>query len=134
MRLVASRSFARLCLSGAFFAMLAACGGRDTRPDGARSVDVPATFDVTILAEKDGQFDYEQVPFTAIDLRSALNYRKEQGLPMETVLLKRSEKQKVKDAHVVVIARLSVDLKFKAFVDEDGEINEIRTTTTTKSE
>ena len=87
------------------------------------------TFDVTILAEKDGQFDYGDVPFTGQDLRSALNYRKEEGLPMDTVLLKRSEKQSVKDAHVVWIARLSVDLKFKAYVEEDGEINEIQTTT-----
>lgn len=129
MRLVASRTVFRLCLAGLAFALIAACGGRGARPDAAHGVDVPSSFDVTILAEKDGQFDYEHVPFTAIDLRSALNYRKEQGLPMETVLLKRSEKQKVKDAHVVVIARLSVDLKFKAFVDEDGEISEIRTTT-----
>ncbi|MBN8480681.1 MAG: hypothetical protein J0L88_03715 [Xanthomonadales bacterium] len=129
MRLPVSRSLARLVLVGAAMAMLAACGGRNARQDVVRGANIPATFDVTILAEKDGQFDYNEVPFVAQDLRSALNYRKEQGLPMETVLLKRSEKQSVKDGHVVAIARLSVDLKFKAYVEEDGEINEIQTTT-----
>ncbi len=129
MRLPVSRSFVRLCLLGVVAATLVACGGRNSRQDVVRGADVPTTFDVTILAEKDGQFDYGDVPFTGQDLRSALNYRKEEGLPMDTVLLKRSEKQSVKDAHVVWIARLSVDLKFKAYVEEDGEINEIQTTT-----
>jgi len=129
MRPFVSRSLVRLGLLAILAAMLVACGGRNARKDVVRAADVPTTFDVTILAEKDGQFDYNEVPFVAQDLRSALNYRKEQGLPMDTLLLKRGEKQSVKDGHVVAIARLSVDLKFKAYVEEDGEINEIQTTT-----
>ena len=82
------------------------------------------------MATKDGQFDYLDAPLTPQDLRAALNYRKEQTLPMSTVLLKRGEKEKVKDVHIVALARIAVALGFTAYVMEDGEINEIRTTTT----
>ncbi|HOX71229.1 MAG TPA: hypothetical protein PLR28_06930 [Dokdonella sp.] len=107
---------------------LAACaGGRKTAANLAPVV-VPPTFDVTLVAAKEGQFDYQNVPLTAEDLRAALNFRKEQSLPMATVLLTRGEKQKVKDNHIVALARVAVALGFKAYVNDDGEINEIRTT------
>ncbi len=108
---------------------LAACGGGKARPDVANATDVPMSFDVVVYAQKDGQFDYNEAPLTYQDLRSALNYRKEVGEPMATLLLKRSEKQSVKDAHVVAVARISVDLGFRAWVEEKGDISEIRTTT-----
>ncbi|SFN25699.1 hypothetical protein SAMN05216289_11046 [Dokdonella immobilis] len=109
---------------------LGACA-RGTRSDTAKApVNVPASFDVTLIATKDGQFDYLDAPLTPQDLRAALNYRKEQSLPMSTVLLKRGEKDKVKDVHIVALARIAVALGFTAYVMEDGEINEIRTTTT----
>jgi hypothetical protein len=109
--------------------VLGACTG-GTRTDAVKApVDAPASFDVTLIAAKEGQFDYLEVPLTAQDLRAALNYRKEQALPMSTVLLKRGEKDKVKDVHIVGLARIAVALGFTAFVEEDGEINEIRTTT-----
>ncbi|MBX3698790.1 MAG: hypothetical protein R3F08_03555 [Dokdonella sp.] len=113
---------------------LGACA-KGTRTDAARApVNVPPAFDVTLIATKDGQFDYLDAPLTPQDLRAALNYRKEQNLPMSTVLLKRGEKEKVKDVHIVALARIAVALGFTAYVMEDGEINEIRTTTTTKEE
>jgi hypothetical protein len=112
--------------------VLAACG-RGTKPDTAHVAgDIPSSFDVTLTADKDDQFDYQEAPFTAQDLRSALNYRKEQSLPMATVLLKRGEKQKVSNTHIVALARMAVDMEFKAYVEEKGEINEIRTTTKSK--
>ena len=114
--------------------VVAACA-HGTRSDTARAaVNAPTSYDVTLTAEKDGQFDYENVPLTAQDLRAALNYRKEQGLPMKTLLLKRGEKNRVKDNHVVALARIAVALEFTAYIEEKGEINEIRATTKADSE
>lgn len=122
----------RIALLAVFCALVILLGGcaRGLRSDEARApVVLPESFDVVLTAAKEGQFDYENVPLTAESLRSALNYRKDQSLPMATVLLKRGEKTRVKDVHIVALARISVALGFKAFVEEDGEINEIRTTT-----
>jgi hypothetical protein len=105
---------------------LAACA-RGTRTDAARApLNVPGSFDVTLTAEKEGQFDFQDVPLTGPDLRAALNYRKEQSLPMKTVLLKRGEKNRIKDTHIVVLARIAVALGFTAYLEEKGEISEIR--------
>jgi len=119
----------RLTALAVVVALVAACGGR-AKPDSVtRAVDVPAQFDVVLVAEKDTQFDYLDAPLTAEDLRSALRYRMEESLPMNTVLLKRGEKERVRDAHIVAVARMAVEMKFKAYVQEKkGEINEIRTT------
>ncbi|MBK7209218.1 MAG: hypothetical protein WAR01_14015 [Dokdonella sp.] len=114
--------------------VVAACS-RDSRSDAARGpVVTPASYDVTLIAEKDGQFDYQDVPLTAQDLRAALNYRKEQGLPMKTLLLKRGEKNRIKDSHIVALARIAVALEFTAYLEEKGEINEIRATTKAEPE
>ena len=114
--------------------ILAACA-RGTRTDAARAaVNAPSTFDVTLVAEKEGQFDYQDVPLTPQDLRAALNYRKEQGLPMKTLLLKRGEKNRIKDTHIVALARIAVALGITAYIDEKGEINEIRATTKAEPE
>ena len=109
---------------------LAACSSRGTRSDAVRaSANAPSSFDVTLTAEKDDQFDYQNVPLTAQDLRAALNYRKEQGLPMKTVLLKRGEKNRIKDSHIVALARIAVALGFTSYIENKGVINEIETTT-----
>ena len=114
--------------------ILAACA-RGTRTDAVRAaVNAPSSFDVTLVAEKEGQFDYQDVPLTPQDLRAALNYRKEQGLPMKTLLLKRGEKNRIKDTHIVSLARIAVALGITAYIDEKGEINEIRATTKAEPE
>ena len=131
MRLADPRSLSRLFLLSCMMLAIVACGSGG-KPDNVRAGNVPASFDVELIAGKDDQFDYMEAPLTAQDLRGALNYRKEEGKPMATVLLKRGEKQKVKDSHVVALARIAVDLRFKAFIEEkDGSISEIRTTTST---
>ena len=109
--------------------LVSACG-RGTRADAARAAaNAPTAFDVTLIAEKDEQFDFQGVPLTAQDLRAALNYRKEQSLPMSTVLLKRGEKARIKNTHIVALARIAVSLGFTAYIDDEGTINEIQTTT-----
>ncbi len=131
MRLAVPHLPSRLLLLSCLLLTLVACGS-GSKPGNVRPENVPASFDVVLIAGKDDQFDYMEAPLTAQDLRGALNYRKEEGKPMATVLLKRGEKQKVKDSHVVALARIAVDLRFKAFIEEkDGSISEIRTTTST---
>jgi hypothetical protein len=103
-------------LKAAFLAapvlLLGACHRGVDKKDIVRAENIPASFDVTLL--------------TAEDLKSALRYRQEQSLPMATVLLKRGEKQKVKKEHVVALARIAYQMKFRAFWDDDGEIAEIK--------
>lgn len=106
--------------------LLAACGKGRTKADFVPSEDIPAGFDVTLLADKDNQFDYDGAPLTVEDLRSALRYRKDESLPMSTVLLKRGEKQKVKNEHIIALARIAYQMGFKAYMEEDGQISEIR--------
>lgn len=119
----------RLTALAVVVALIAACGGRSKPDPVTHAVDVPAQFDVVLLAEKDNQFDYLDAPLTVEDLRSALRYRMEESLPMDTVLLKRGEKQRVRDEHIVAVARMAVEMRFKAYVQEkSGEISEIRTT------
>ncbi len=92
--------------------VLAACSSRGSRSDAARAAaNAPSSFDVTLIAEKDDQFDYQQ------------------GLPMKTVLLKRGEKNRIKDSHIVALARIAVALGFTSYIENKGVINEIETTT-----
>lgn len=107
--------------------LLVACGRDRTRADVVQSASIPAGFDVTVIAAKDNQFDFDGAPLTAEDLKSAFRYRQEQSLPMSTVLLERGEKEKVKAEHLTALARIAYQMKFKAFVKEkNGQISELR--------
>ncbi|ANB18325.1 hypothetical protein [Dokdonella koreensis] len=105
---------------------LAACLGGARNEELVRSEDIPAEFDVVLLAEKDSQFDYSGVPLTAEALRDAMRYRKEEALSLQSVLLKRGEKQKVTDAHILALMRVAHELGFRAWVEQKGETGEIR--------
>lgn len=107
---------------------VAACGRDEVRPDQVQQApNIPASFDVTLLADKDNQFDFDGAPLTEEDLKSAFRYRQEESLPMSTVLLKRGEKQKVKNEHIVSLARVAFQMKFKAYVQsKNGEISEVQ--------
>ena len=108
--------------------LLVACGGGRTKSDAlVQDANVPASFDVTLLADKDIQFDFDGAPLTTEDLKSALRYRQGESLPMASVLLKRGEKQKVSNEHIVALARIAYEMKFSAFVlEKDGQISELR--------
>lgn len=117
----------RIVLVLGLLALLCACGGGRTRSDVATvPADVPSSFDVTLLADKDGQFDFDGAPLTSEDLKSALRYRQEESLPVATILLKRGEKQKIKGEHLGALARIAYDLGIKAYFEDDGEISELR--------
>lgn len=107
--------------------LLAACAGK-SRPDTVSAPDVPQSFDLTVHAEKDGQFDLDGATLDGETLKGALNYRKEQGKGVNTLLLTRSEKTKVSDRHIAEIGRIHIELKLRAFVQEKdgGEIAEIK--------
>jgi len=108
---------------------LAACFGGARNEELVRSEDVPTEFDVVLLAEKDDQFDFTGVPLTAEALRDAMRYRKDESLPLRSVLLKRGEKQKVTDTHILSLMRVAQELGFRAWVQQKGEIGEIRAQT-----
>jgi hypothetical protein len=107
--------------------IVSACGGRAIKGNLTQPAVVPTGFDVTIVADKDNQFDLDGAPLTEEDLRSALRYRKEQNLPVATVLMKRGEKEKIKNEHIIGLARVAYQLNIKAYIqDKSGEISEVR--------
>jgi hypothetical protein len=105
---------------------LAACHRGGPKPDLLKPSDIPQSFDVTIYATKDNQFDFEDAPLTTEDLKSAFRYRQEESLPMATVLLKPGEKDKIKKEHIVALATVAYQLHLRAFMEDRGEIAEIR--------
>ena len=111
---------------------LAACGGRVNKDLISQAANIPPSFDVTLIADKDNQFDYDPeggtngAPLTEEDLRSALRYRKEQNLPCATIIVKRGEKERIKNEHIIGLARVAYQLKMRAFMQaKDGTISEL---------
>ncbi len=118
--------FAALLILG--FA-LGACHRDSAKSHIVQAANIPTSFDVTLLTAKDNQFDLDGAPLTEEDLKSALRYRKEQNLPIGTVLLKRSESEKLKNEHIISLARVAYQMNFRAFIqDNDGVISEVRAT------
>ena len=116
-------SLPRIVLLALLLGTLAACGGRDEIKRGTTEVgaNVPAQYDLTVRADKDGQFDLEGATLTIEDLRSHIRYRNEPGnAPVRTILLRPGEKQKIQNNHIVALAGIARDLKITAYVD-DGE-------------
>ena len=110
-------------------AALGACGKDDLKQGTAEiNTPAPAQYDLTLSADKDGQFDLDGATLTAEDLRSHIRYRNEPGhQPVKTVLLKPGEKEKVKNTHVASIAGICRDLKIVAYVqDNDGHLKVIK--------
>lgn len=126
--IVRSTRLAALVLAAA---AMSACswfgGGSKSAGVVKQASNIPAGFDVTLLADKDNQFDLDGAPLTTQDLESAFRYRQEEKLPLSTVLLKRGEKQKVKKDHEAALVRIASQMRFKAYVEEgDGVISELQ--------
>jgi hypothetical protein len=109
-------------------ALLAACGGRDAIKEGTTlEGDAPGAYDLSVKADKDGQFDFDGATLTAEDLRGHIRYLSEIGKPVHTILLTPGEKEKVKNTHVAVLAGICRDLKINAYVkDNDGRFKVIK--------
>jgi hypothetical protein len=111
-------------------ALLAACGGRDAINKGTSDIsagDVPTTFDLTVAADKDSQFDYKGASLTREDLTGHIRYLTEVGTPVHTLLLTTGEKQKITNNHVAALAGICRDLKITGYVrDNDGHLKVIQ--------
>ena len=132
MRHLSGRRIVTWAALALFAFALAACGGRVNKDLLAQASNIPPSFDVTLIADKDNQFDYDPAggtngaPLTEEDLRSALRYRKEQNLPCATVIVKRGEKERIKNEHIIALARVAYQLKMRAFMQaKDGTISEL---------
>jgi hypothetical protein len=109
-------------------ALMSACGGRDAIKNGTtEAADVPSSYDLTVKADKDGQFDFDGATLTAEDLRGHIRYLSEVGKPVHAILLSPGEKEKVKNTHVAALAGICRDLKITAYVqDNDGKFKVIK--------
>ena len=113
-----------------FVALLAACGGRDAVNKGTADVaasSAPATYGLTVAADKDNQFDYQGATLTREDLAGHIRYLAETGKPIHDILLVPGEKQKITDTHVGAIASICRELKLTGYVrDSSGNLKVIR--------
>jgi hypothetical protein len=119
----------QIAVIASLIGLLAACGGRDDLKKSATDVtsDAPSSYDLTIAADKDGQFDFDGASLAAEDLRGHIRYLNESGHPVHSILLKRGEKEKIKNTHVGVLAGISRDMKITAYVqDNDGHLKVIK--------
>jgi hypothetical protein len=119
--------FLRILLCAALALLLgalAACNRNAIKGGTSVTANVPAQYDLTVRADKDGQFDLEGATLTAEDLRSHIRYRNEPGnQPVHTLLLEPGEKEKIKNTHVAALASIARDLKITAYVeDNDGHL------------
>jgi hypothetical protein len=119
------RSLAVFLLCG----VLAAClGRRDKGDELLKTTDIPQSYDLVLHADKDGQFDLDGATLASEDLRGHLRYLEEQHQVVKTVLLKPGEKYKIKGTHINELAKIGYQLKFRAFIDADGDgkVSEVR--------
>lgn len=117
----------KIALLALLLAALAACG-RDNIKEGTSEPTVsPTQYDLTVLADKDGQFDLDSATVDTQTLRDHIRFRNETGQPVRTILLKRGEKQKVTNAQVAGLAGIARDLKVEAYVlDNDDRLKLIQ--------
>jgi len=113
--------------------LLSACGGK-TRPDTVSAPNIPASFDMTLLPEKDGQFDLNGATLSEEDVKGHLRYLRDQNKPAQSIFLKRDGKQKVTERHIQGLARIGLELKVRTYLQEKPgmEITEVRTESSAK--
>jgi hypothetical protein len=119
----------QIAVIASLIGLLAACGGRDEIKNNTTDAasDAPSSYDLTVAADKDGQFDFDGASLAAEDLRGHIRYLNESGHPVHSILLKRGEKEKIKNTHVGVLASISRDMKITAYVqDNDGHLKVIK--------
>ena len=118
----------KIALAVLLLGALAACGHDDLKKGTSEiTAGAPAQYDLTLLADKDGTFDFDGATLTAEDLRGHIRYLDEAHRPVKTILLKRGEKEKIKNTHVAALASIARDLKLEAYVrDNDGHLKVIQ--------
>ncbi|HZP65396.1 MAG TPA: hypothetical protein VFB32_03745 [Rudaea sp.] len=118
----------RWIAAAALAVVLAACGGRDEVKQGtSEAANAPASYDLTVAADKDGQFDFDEATIDQETLRGHIRYLNEIGRPVKTLLLKPGEKEKIKNTHVTELAGIARDLHLTAYVlDNDGHLKVVQ--------
>lgn len=106
-----------------FAAVLAACGGTSELKHSSTVANVPAQYDLSLMADKDGQFEFDSATIDKETVRGHIRYLNESGHPVHSIFLKRGEKQKVTNAHILALTSIARDLKFDVYVeDNDGKL------------
>jgi hypothetical protein len=127
MQTIRWNKFLKLALLALLLAALAACGRDNIKENTSEPTVSPAQYDLTVLADKDGQFELEGATVDVQTLRDHIRYRNENGQPVRTILLKRGEKQKVTNQQVAGLAGIARDLKAEAYVlDNDDRLKVIQ--------
>jgi len=117
----------KLALLALLLAALAACGRDNIKENTSEPTVSPTQYDLTVLCDKDGQFELEGATVDVQTLRDHIRYRNENGQPVRTILLKRGEKQKVTNQQVAGLAGIARDLKAEAYVlDNDDRLKVIQ--------
>ena len=117
---------ARILLAALLLAALAACGRNDIKKGTSEITNVPDSYDLTIGADKDGQFDFDGATIDRETLRGHIRYLNESGRPVHTILLRPGEKEKIKEPHIAALAGIARDLKVTAYVkDSEGHLKVI---------
>src|SRR5512140_894761 len=65
-------------------AALAACGGTSELKHSSTVADVPAQYDLSLAADKDGQFDYDGATVDKETVRGHIRYLNESGRPVHS--------------------------------------------------
>ena len=119
--------FSRMLLLALFAAALAACGGTSELKHSSTVANVPAQYDLSLEADKDGQFDYDGATIDKETVRGHIRYLNDSGKPVHSVFLKRGEKQKVTNAHILALSSIARDLKLDVYVqDNDGKLSVVK--------
>lgn len=106
-----------------FAAVLAACGGTSELKHSSTVANVPTQYDLSLMADKDGQFEFDSATIDKETVRGHIRYLNESGHPVHAVFLKRGEKQKVTNPHILALTSIARDLKFDLYVeDNDGKL------------
>ena len=127
MQTIRWNQFLKLALLALLLAALAACGRDNIKENTSEPTVSPTQYDLTVLCDKDGQFELEGATVDVQTLRDHIRYRNENGQPVRTILLKRGEKQKVTNQQVAGLAGIARDLKAEAYVlDNDDRLKVIQ--------
>lgn len=116
-----------MALFAVFLALALPACNRGVRGDASTTpVATPPTFDVTLTAAKDDQFDVNDVPLTAEELTDHLRYRQEQGQGVKTALLVPGEKQRITKTHIVRFVQVAHSIGFTPYMKDGDEFVELQ--------
>lgn len=121
--MIPRKTAARL-LGASLFALmlvLSGCYGR-VRNAGSTVANVPAQYDVTLEAAKDGQFMLDGAQLTPDDLIGHFRYLADQKQLPKTVLLKDGEDSDIKNTQLETLASLQLSYHFTAYVEHKGKL------------